>query len=397
MDKTDINILFVDDQEPIRELFTATLPHWGYAVDTAVDGIDALEKFDHKSYHIVITDLNMPRMDGMALLKRIKSRWPGTEVIIVTGYGTVESAIEGMKNGAADFILKPVKFNQVHEAVDRSFQRVRHHLENEELRRSNQQLLDLNDLKDKFLSLTNHEMRTPLTIICGYLDILKDEVSDGYPEIKDIIQVLQRSAEELNETVDRMHLLKKLPRRDFSRIDTDVDISVIGEAVVKEFLPLFAFRHITLHYTRVPSPVMLPVLTQDVKMMIRELLQNALKFTPDGGEVNLRITMEDDEAVIEVADTGIGIPYDKHELIFSEFYEVQDSFHHRSSRRSFMGGGVGIGLSMVKECVTSLSGEIQLTSEPERGSTFRLTIPASAPRTADKTSTTAVSEVTQAS
>ncbi|NIV15473.1 MAG: response regulator, partial [Aliifodinibius sp.] len=100
MQKSDTKVLVVDDEELIRNLFKNSLQKWNYKVDLAHDGQMALQKCSENDYHIVITDLNMPNMNGMSLLERIKSRWPMIEVIVITGYATIESAIEAMKIGA---------------------------------------------------------------------------------------------------------------------------------------------------------------------------------------------------------------------------------------------------------------------------------------------------------
>ena len=107
-----------------------------------------------------------------------------------------------------------------------------------------------------------------------------------------------------------------------------------------------------------------------IKLIIRELLQNALKFTQNEGEVEIKLTELQDEVVLNVKDNGIGIPYDKQNLIFTDFYEVQDVMNHKSSKEEFKGGGMGIGLSLVKEIVNSLKGTIQFYSEPNDGTTF---------------------------
>ena len=107
-----------------------------------------------------------------------------------------------------------------------------------------------------------------------------------------------------------------------------------------------------------------------IKLIIRELLQNALKFTQNEGKVEIKLSDLQDEIVLNVKDNGIGIPYNKQNLIFTDFYEVQDVMNHKSSNDEFKGGGMGIGLSLVKEIVNSLKGNIQFYSEPNDGTTF---------------------------
>lgn len=116
---------------------------------------------------------------------------------------------------------------------------------------------------------------------------------------------------------------------------------------------------------------------REIKRAVRELIQNALKFTDKGGKVTLALknVSVKDQIYITVTDTGIGIPIDKQDLIFEPFYEVQDVMHHSTSKTEFMGGGIGVGLSLAKEIVESHNGEIAVESTPDEGSTFTIVLP----------------------
>ncbi len=100
-------ILVVDDEGSMRLALSEALKRGGYAVDTAVDGFDALQKFRREAFKMVITDVKMPKMSGLEVLKEIKKVSPHTPVIMVTAYGTIQNAVEAMKEGASDYILKP--------------------------------------------------------------------------------------------------------------------------------------------------------------------------------------------------------------------------------------------------------------------------------------------------
>lgn len=369
-----MRILVVEDEEIIRNIFRESIAGWGFTVESASNGKEALQLCKRKEFHIVITDLNMPLMDGMTLLKRIKKRWPFIEVIVITGYATIESAIEAMKIGATDFILKPVNFEQVKFTVEKSYQRIVAIQENKTLREANSRLKEINELKDKFLSITNHEIRTPLTVIKGYLEILEVLLENPSPEIQEVLETLNRSTLDLREAVERMHLLSRL-NEGMPLSPPKTDLAEVASKVCEEMELMFRYRNIHFRYHLPHSPI--PVLAEQrsIQLLFRELLQNALKFTPDYGSVELSITIESDEVHIRISDTGVGIPFEKQNLVFQEFYEVQEVEHHSTSDTNFMGGGLGIGLSLVKEVVTELHGNIQLTSELNRGTTFVVQIP----------------------
>ncbi|RMI17031.1 MAG: hybrid sensor histidine kinase/response regulator, partial [Calditrichaeota bacterium] len=375
MKASDVRILFVDDEKLIRDVFRRALRRWGYQADVAGDGEQALALCRERSYHILITDVKMPKMDGLQLLRRVKSRWPMTEVIVISGYATVESAIEAMKMGATDFILKPINFDYVKIVVKKCWQAIKIRQESTTLRRLNSQLCELNSLKDKFLSITNHEIRTPLTIIRGYLEILTGQSQKFDPETREILTIIRRTADELKDAVDRMHLLSSIHRATWLDARERIELTQLVRSIRAEMHRLFEHRSIRLKVQLPEVPVLVQGNRVALKLILRELLQNALKFTPDGGAVSVTVQERGEKALVEVRDTGIGIPYEQQELIFTDFYEAQDTIHHKSSREEFMGGGMGIGLSLVREMVERMKGRIMVDSEPGEGSTFLVFLP----------------------
>ncbi|MBD3265206.1 response regulator, partial [bacterium] len=114
-----LNILVVDDEPDMVSTLHDLLAGEGHRVDTALSGMEALHKIADKEYELVLTDLSMPHMDGVQLLKETKSQSPNTQVMIVTGYGTVESAVEAMRNGAMHYLIKPVEPRELILSLDR--------------------------------------------------------------------------------------------------------------------------------------------------------------------------------------------------------------------------------------------------------------------------------------
>jgi signal transduction histidine kinase len=377
MRRDEVKILVVEDEEIIRLMFQQTFESWGFQVDVAENGKDALDRCHRENYHIVVTDLNMPMMDGLELLKRIKIKWPNIEVIVITGYATIESAIDAMKHGAYDFILKPVNFDHVQFTMNKCYSKIRFEAENQELRQANSQLTELNEMKDKFLYITNHEIRTPLTIIKGYIDVLKNLIQNPNKEITETLEILDDTTDELNALVDRMHLLEALEHGKMIPKIEQVDLRIVLAKVYREVARLFKNREIELKVVVDKKAIVIQGDYRQIQLVMRELIQNALKFTPDKGKVLVRLELKQDRIYYSVKDSGVGIPYNKQKVIFDRFYEIQDVVNHKTSKNEFMGGGLGIGLSMVKEIVTSLNGEIELISEPQHGCLFRINWPLS--------------------
>jgi len=375
MKKSAIRILIVEDETLIQEIFQQALSNWGYNVDCAANGKSALELCQKNNYDIVITDINMPQMDGISLLKRIKSRWPYIEVIIITGYGTIEMAIDALKVGAYDFILKPVNFDHLEFTINKCFQKIEQQSEGSELREKIEQLKELNDMKDKFFSITNHEIRTPLMILRGYFEILETELGDLDREKKEIFEIIKKTYLELSETVERMHILSHMNHGDWIGRHERIDITKTISEVYNKLLHLFEHRKIHISQDIPDHPIWIEGNSFACRLLIRELLHNSLKFTQDDGRVKVKAQDFKDQAVISISDNGIGIPYDKQQLIFTDFYEVQNVMNHKSSTKEFMGGGMGIGLNLVKEITTAMNGKLQVFSDTGEGSTFIIFLP----------------------
>lgn len=375
MQKSDIKILIVDDEREIRNLFEQALRAQGYQVFCAQDGQEALRLCSADSYQILLTDLNMPNMNGNTLLARVKERWPFMEVVMITGYGTIESAVNALKSGAADFILKPVKIDQVQFVVNRCFQKLRARHENLALRELNDQLRELNEMKDKFLAITNHEVRTPLTIMKGYLELLCDDLQNADPETREMLGILRKTCKELCHVADRMHVLARIHRSQLAEGSDLIDLRLLVRQISADMHGLFQRRHIALTQKLGGEPGLVRGEGAGLKLVVHELLENALKFTPDGGGVSVEVDASGDEVLCRVRDNGVGIPFDKQELIFKDFYELQETTHHKSSTAEFMGGGMGIGLSLVKEIVSGMGGKVAVDSEPGVGSIFSICLP----------------------
>jgi len=376
MKREDIRILIVDDEKLICKLFQHSLRKKGYQTDIATDGEEALGLCQLNGYHIIITDLKMPKLDGMSLLRAVKANWPDTEIIVITGYATIELAIEAMKVGASDFILKPVNFQNVFLIVEKCFSHLSTRLENAELRQENNRLQELNLLKDKFLSITNHEMRTPIMVLKGYLEILELMPDADLAERNEISNVLRKTVLEMEESVERMHLLSRLRKQEWYNNSEAVDCATHIREIAGDMERLFSHRSLSLEIDVTDELLLINGSLRGLRIIVRELLQNALKFTPDGGSIFVRSKRVDDTIVLSIEDTGIGIPAEEQEVIFADFYESGNTSHHKTSKHDFLGGGLGIGLGLVREIVSSMFGEIKVESTKGQGACFDIIFPA---------------------
>ena len=230
---------------------------------------------------------------------------------------------------------------------------------------------ELERLKDEFIRNVAHELRTPLTLVRGYVEMLDEEQLDE--ETRRHAAAVARAKTEdlvgLVEAITTMHEVKpgKLDPR-------PVDLAALARTAA-QMIQQKAQRagvRITLHI-----PPDLPRVIGDPSYLLQalgQLLDNAIKFSPNGGTVNLRLSAERDSARVEITDQGVGIPSGELQRIFERFYQVDGS----TTRRI---GGMGLGLALVKAIVEAHKGRVRATSAgPDKGSTFIFTVPVQAPQ-----------------
>jgi len=378
-EEKEIEILVIEDEEPLRLLFSEMLSNWGFPCRLAANGVDGLKMMREKPNPIILTDLNMPSMNGLEVLRRIKKSWPESEIIVITGHGTMENAVIAMKQGAADFISKPVNFEHLRVVISRSANRVNSLIENKNLRDTNVELQNINQLKDRFINITNHELRTPLTIIKGYHDSL--EMPENTPDTTmEGINTIKKTVDDMSELLTQMHHLSALEGTKIVGEVVTVKLKEVFNELGSEFAPLYQKRGVKLNISDHFPVETLNIDRLLLKRALRELLQNALKYTPENKSVYLSIpSFDNDKVILSVRDEGIGIPPEEQQLIFDRFYEAKDSAHHFSSAHAFLGGGLGVGLSIVKEIVEGCGGSIFVESTLDEGSNFTLILPLDEP------------------
>ena len=366
-----VRILVVDDEPGMRDLLKLELETLGYGVMTAGDGQEALGWIQKEKFQLVITDIMMPKLDGLGLLEEIKKRDIYLEVIVTTGYGQVENAVQAMKRGAYDFIQKPYSPDQILTVVEKA-------LEKGQLRRTRDAALEASRAKSEFLATMSHEIRTPLNAIIGMTELLSEASLSA--EHHECVQILRRGGETLLTLINDILDLSKVESGCLELEEVHFELNEFIERTV-EFMAMRAHQK-GLELNCHVHPDLQSTLVGDsnrLRQVIVNLLGNAIKFT-DNGEITLGVepviqkpseNNEKQETPIfrfSVKDTGIGIPADRVENVFDPFTQVDSS-----TTRKY--GGTGLGLSISKKLVELMGGRLWLTSEFGKGTTFYFEVP----------------------
>ena len=235
----------------------------------------------------------------------------------------------------------------------------------EELRQAYEDLKQLDYMKSEFISIAAHELRTPLAILMGYAGILEGMVP---AELKQYASIILRNAGRLRALMDEMLNLDALERgTSLIRLE-GIDLASLVRDTVEDLRPLADTKHQTLSLELGAGNVRLTTDREKFGMVLANLVSNAIKFTPEGGQIAVRSREVPGGIEVEVQDNGIGIAEGEQDRIFERFYQVEDSLTREHE-------GMGLGLSIAKGMAELLGGRISLESELGRGSTFRFTVP----------------------
>ncbi len=363
-------ILVVDDERGMREGCKRILASEGYEVETAEDGVAGLDLFLRRGpFDAALVDLKMPRMSGIELVEQIRLKDPDVVLLIITAYATIETAVEATKRGAYGYIPKPftpeelllpVRNGLEHRALALETRRLRAEAEHERMK--------LVTAKSTFISMVAHEIKNPLAAVEGYLEAALQELPADQRAVPMLRRALTR-AQGLDAMIADLLSLTTIETGNFTPHRTPQDLRPILRKVVNAQTENARKANITLQLELGEMPVVVPADHDAVFSIFNNLVDNAIKYTPEGGRVRLSLRREGAFHVIEVADNGMGIAPEDQERIFEEFFRIRNE-------RVAKVPGTGLGLSLVKKLVGLHEGHVQLFSEPGKGSRFLVSLPA---------------------
>lgn len=345
-----------------------TLPAQGYDATGFASGTEALAELQGGKFDLLLTDLMMPEMNGIALLQAAQAIDPDLVGIIMTGAGTIATAVEAMKAGALDYVLKPFDLKVVVPVLERAMTVRRLRLENQELaQRVRERTLALeaaNRELEAFSYSVAHDLRGPLAVIVGDAEaLMHDHVAQLPDPARELVRQIMAGGERMRQLTDGLLRLSRLSRQPLSK--RPVDVAALVEEVLTELRRLQSDRQIISQVGALPVCVGDPAL---LRQLLVNLLSNAVKFTRTKQNALITVTgwVDGGEKVYCVRDNGAGFDMQQAEKLFGAFQRLHGADQYE---------GTGIGLSIAARIVARHGGRIWAEAKPDKGAAFYFSVP----------------------
>ena len=397
-----LHVLYIEDSRALRHATTKILKDYFKSVDVACDGQEGFELFieyrkQHETfYDIVITDLAMPKMDGYELCECILQANPKQELIITSSHKDASGLIELINLGITKFLAKPIVPTLLHEMLisvadaiyhKKLEQEDHHELEQynqilkerealhlqklqeslKELESTNNALKLANRAKDDFFRNISHEMRTPLNAILGLTSLLARR-HDKDEKLASSLSIIDESAQALHQLIESALYIQNIQNGTLVLTTKEFELSSFFNECILLFLKRSEKFNIDFN-PHLDSTLPLTFVADRTRIhkVLKELLDNAFKFTPKGGKVDMHVSYNNNALQIQIIDTGIGIDAAHQETIF-QISQIDNSLSRTHE-------GAGLGLRITKSLVEQMGGSLTLHSQVGKGTTFLVELP----------------------
>ncbi len=353
-------ILIVDDEVVIRELCAKALR--GYRILQAADGAEALRILEQETADVILTDIMMPQINGLDLLKTIKEREPNQVVVVMTGYADKEIVLRALKADADDFISKPINLLQLKTAIDKA-------LEKKGLREELVHLKRMDRLKSDFLGLISHKLKTPTTAISLFIQNLGQGIGDpNDPAFQRTLSLIIEESQYLNYLIQDLLYYSEIILQEGPPRLAPVSLGELTAAVINGLQRGFQNKGLKLESSLAISLPEMNLDRQRIAFALRALLENAIKFTPAGGTIVLSAELQQDSVRLVVRDTGPGMTREELPKVFEKFYQIDPG-------QTGQVRGFGLGLYYARQFAQNHGGNILLESTPGQGTVATLILP----------------------
>lgn len=360
-------VLIVDDNSNNVKIIALALQPLNFKLVIATSGKTAIEMVEKTRPDLVLLDVMMPGMDGFETCKIIKSKEENANlpVIFLTALTDKENTLKGFENGGVDYITKP--FNK-----DELISRVKTHLElkltRDELETTSKYLYSLNAVKDKLFSVIGHDLRSPLGSVKMYLEYLSETINElPKDQLQNTFDVLVKTVDEVFSLLENLLGWAKSQSGNLSINKELINLNDLTNNVHSLNKGNLKFKNISFSLNIAPETTIFADLIS-ITSVFRNILSNAIKFTPEGGSISINSTVEEGFVVIEFKDTGIGISEENIKKIF-------DSTQHITTYGTNQEVGSGLGINLCKDFTMKNGGELWVRSIVGEGTSFFLRLP----------------------
>ena len=381
------SVLVVDDDKLSLQIIAKALSDAGYRVITAANTADGLRQAKQEQPNLIVVNIAMPHTDSARLVEALKQCVPEASLIAMTDYGAEQLAANALKQGAEDYLIRPVHpweiVTAAADVLERAELRRRNRelsealrqrqaeleLRNAELEEANARLREADMWKENLSNMIIHDLKNPLGVLQGTLAFFKGTLGDELDEKQS--QLLESALISADRAIKLVSAILDVRRLEDGRMPLSPQPVTAGTAFqscMDEMQPLLTMHGLTV---TVDVPPELPPVRADYSALIRilgNLLDNAIKFTSSGGRITLSARQVAAGIQLSVADTGYGIPPEQHERIFEKFAQA-------GIRAEGQRAGVGLGLTFCKLAVEAQHGRIWVESDQGSGATFYFTLP----------------------
>ncbi|MFW6068834.1 MAG: hybrid sensor histidine kinase/response regulator, partial [Chloroflexota bacterium] len=369
-------VLYIEDDAASQRLVQRVLENHDYEVLTAGEGLSGVNLAREQKPDLILMDINLPGMNGREITTRLRSisNFAGTPIVALTANTSPGHRERALAAGCDGFLTKPIDVLSFPGEVASFLKGYREKLDQEEhlthlefhaqelvtnleakvreLEVANQRLRDLDHAKSNFMAVVSHELRTPLTLLEGYTHLLFERARESDealpPDLVPLIDGLHKGVDRIAQVINEVINVSRITSGTLQLSLGPVRIEQLFERLEREIGDDAGEREIELV---VSAPKGLPVIEGDGQQLLialKNVVGNAIKYTPDGGEVTISASLLDDAVDLKVADTGIGIPQEEQRRIFDHFFMLEAVDHHSSSKTAFQGGGLGLGLAITQ-------------------------------------------------
>ena len=383
--------LLVVDDEPDQVQSVKDLLRYDYRVLGATRAVEALRIADNEDVQVVMSDQRMPEMTGVEFLSNLRDRHPEMVRLLFTAYSDLQAVTDAINQGNVyRYITKPYEPEELKTALKQAVDHFNLQAErdgllkevqnkNIQLEAANRELREANEMKRAFIKVASHELRTPLTMVVGMAELARSAAVDV--PMQGWLDKIYNAGQRLRQRVDQMTTLLQAEQfhRPLERTDTPV-----GDLLRQARDEVAGFVARRRQHLSIDAPEDLgTVFVESAKIhdAIVQLLVNAIKFTPDGGNIVLSAMRRPGIVEIRVTDTGQGIEAEALSRVFDPFFTRFDVSRHCSGTFEFDRRGLGLGLPVVKAFVEMHGGTVTVESSRQTGTTFRILLPASGAQT----------------